>query len=254
MDLHGKVGIVTGSATGIGRAVALALADRGCEVVVNWTRSEDDARQTVAEVEKRGVGALLVRGDVSIDADCRSIVAKALERWNRIDVLVNNAGTTVFVPHKDLEALQDEAWTRIFDVNVKGAFLMSRAAATALRASGRGAIVNVSSTAAMTAGGSSIPYAASKAALNNLTLSLARVFAPEVRVNAVAPGFVDTRWLERGYGDRLEAARSLVKQQTPLRDVGRPEHVAQAVLSLVEGMDWMTGQVVVVDGGHTVRQ
>src|SRR5579884_2368955 len=186
MDVRGKAAIVTGSATGMGRSTALMLAELGCNVVVNYTRSESEARDTAAEVEKRGVEALLVRADVSSDADCRGMVDQALNRWGRLDVLVNNAGTTVFVAHRDLDALTDEMWSRIWDVNVKGAFFMARAAAKPMRAGGQGAIVNIASTAGVRAGGSSIPYAASKAALINLTVSLARVLAPEIRVNCVA--------------------------------------------------------------------
>lgn len=253
MEIRGKVAIVTGSATGMGRSTALMLAERGCNVVVNYTRSETEARETAAEVERRGAQALLVRADVSSDADCRRMVQETLARWGRLDILVNNAGTTVFVPHHDLEALTEEAWDRIFAVNVRGTFYMSRAAAPALRASGQGAIVNIASTAGVRAGGSSIPYAASKAAIINLTVSLARVLAPEVRVNCIAPGFIDTRWLAQGYGERFPAMREAVRQQTPLKDVGRPEHMAQAVVSMITGMDWVTGQTLVVDGGNIIR-
>jgi 3-oxoacyl-[acyl-carrier protein] reductase len=253
MEVRGKVAIVTGSATGMGRSTALMLAERGCNVVVNYTRSEAEARETAAEVERCGAQALLVRADVSSDADCRRMVQETLARWGRLDILVNNAGTTVFVPHHDLEALTEEAWDRIFAVNVRGTFYMSRAAAPALRASGQGAIVNIASTAGVRAGGSSIPYAASKAAIINLTVSLARVLAPEVRVNCIAPGFIDTRWLAQGYGERFAAMCEAVRQQTPLKDVGRPEHMAQAVVSMITGMDWVTGQTLVVDGGNIIR-
>jgi 3-oxoacyl-[acyl-carrier protein] reductase len=253
MDVRGKAAIVTGSATGMGRSTALLLAELGCNVTVNYTRSEQEARDTAAEVEKRGAAALLVRADVSSDADCRRMVQETLDRFGRLDVLVNNAGVTYFIAHRDLEALTEEMWDRIWDVNVKGAFFMTRAAAAALRASGQGAVVMVSSTAGIRGGGSSIPYAASKAALINLTISLARVLAPEVRVNCVAPGFIDTRWLAQGYGERFDAMREAVKQNTPLRDAGRPEHMAQAVVSMITGMDWVTGQTIVVDGGNIIR-
>jgi 3-oxoacyl-[acyl-carrier protein] reductase len=253
MDVRDRVAIVTGSATGAGRAIALRLAALGCHVVVNYTRSEEEARSTALEIEDLGRGALLVRADVSVDADCRRMVTGAIERFGRLDVLVNNAGTTVFVPHENLDALTEEMWDRVFDVNVKGAFFMARAAAAPLRASGQGAIVNISSTAGINSVGSSIPYAASKAALNNLTVSLARVLAPEVRVNCIAPGFIDTRWLAQGYGDRVDALRAAVKRLTPLRDAARPEHVAQAVVSMITGMDWVTGQLLVVDGGFLIR-
>jgi 3-oxoacyl-[acyl-carrier protein] reductase len=252
-DLAGKVAIVTGAATGIGRAVALELATRGAHVVINYAKSESEARETVRAVEQLGAQALLAQGDVANDADCRRVVAEAIAKWNRVDVLVNNAGTTVFVPHAELEALTEDAWDRVFAVNVRGAFQMARAATPALKASGKGAIVNISSTAGSTGVGSSIAYAASKAALDNLTVSLARALAPAIRVNAVAPGFVDTRWLVDGYGEKLDAMRKLVKQQTPLREVTRPENVAQVVASVVIGMDLVTGQIITVDGGYVIR-
>jgi 3-oxoacyl-[acyl-carrier protein] reductase len=253
MEIEGKVAIVTGSATGMGRSTALMLAERGCHVVVNYTRSEAEAEQTAADVEARGAAALLVRADVSSDAECREMVQTTLGRFGRLDVLVNNAGTTYFVPHPDLEGLTEEMWDRILAVNVKGTFFMARAAAAAIRSSGGGAIVNVSSTAGVRAGGSSIAYAASKAAVINLTVSLARALAPEIRVNCVAPGFIDTRWLAQGYGERFEAMREAQRKNTPLRDAGQPEHMAQVVLSTITGMDWVTGQTIVADGGNIIR-
>src|SRR5215203_3079080 len=239
MEIEGKVAIVTGSATGMGRATALMLAERGCNVVVNYTRSQPEAEETAAAVEQAGAQALLVRADVSRDAECGEMVRQTVERFGRLDVLVNNAGTTYFVPHADLEAMTEEMWDRILAVNVKGTFFMSRAAAPAMRAGDGGAIVNVSSTVGVRAGGSSIAYAASKAAVINLTVSLARVLAPEIRVNCVAPGFIDTRWLAQGYGERFEAMREAQKRNTPLRDAGQPEHMAQVVLSTITGMDWV---------------
>jgi 3-oxoacyl-[acyl-carrier protein] reductase len=253
MDLALKAAIVTGAATGIGRETALRLADLGCSVTINYSKSEKEALVTAGDVEKRSVRALAVCGDVANEVDCRRVVEKTVATFGRLDVLVNNAATTVFVPHENLDGLTDEMWDRIFAVNVKGAFQMARAARPHLRASGEGAIVNVSSTAGATGGGSSIPYAASKAALETLTVSLARVFAPEVRVNCVAPGFTDTAWLSRGYGDRIDVIRQQVKRQTPLRDAGRPEHVAQVIISMITSMDWVTGEVVVVDGGFSMR-
>ena len=253
MDVNGKVAIVTGSATGMGRSTALMLAEQGCNVVVNYTRSEEEARQTAAEVEALGARALLMRADVSSDAECREMVRQTVDRFGRLDVLVNNAGTTYFVPHADLEGMTEEMWDRTLAVNVKGTFFMSRAAAGPMREGGQGAIVNISSTAGVRAGGSSIAYAASKAAVINLTVSLARVLAPEIRVNCVAPGFIDTRWLAQGYGERFEAMRENQKQVTPLRDAGQPEHMAQVVVSAITGMDWVTGQTIVADGGNIIR-
>jgi 3-oxoacyl-[acyl-carrier protein] reductase len=249
MELEGKVAIVTGSATGVGRATALALARRGCGVVVNYSRSEAEARQTLAEVEALEVPALLVQCDVSNDQAVRAMVQRTLQELGRVDILVNNAATTYFVPHQDLEGLTEEMWDRILAVNVKGAFFCARAVAAPMKAQGAGAIVNVSSVAGVRGGGSSIAYAASKAALINLTINLARVLAPEVRVNCVAPGFIDTRWLRRGLGDRYEAARERSAANNLLRRVSTPDDIAQVILSLITGADMVTGQTIIVDGG-----
>ncbi len=247
-----RVAIVTGGATGIGRAVALDLAALGYRVAVNYFRSEEEARRTVDTIEAAGSPSLLAQGDVASDADCRRIVDDVQRAWGRIDVLVNNAGYSRAARLGDLDAVAEDDWDRAFAVNVKGAFFMTRACAASLRKS-RGAVVNVSSTAGLSSVGSSIPYAASKAALNNLTVSLARALAPEVRVNAVLPGYVETDWNQRTYGARLDAMRKLVKQQTLLGDVASPENVAQVVRSLVVGMDWVTGERVIVDGGLLVH-
>lgn len=250
MDLQGKTAIVTGSAVGVGRACAVDLARRGVNVVVNYSRSESDAHETVRLVEAAGAAALLVRADVSDDAQARDMVRQAVERFGGLHVLVNNAATTHFVNFADLEGMKAEYWDDIFNVNVKGAFFCARAAAPAMKASGRGAIVNVASVAGVRAIGSSIAYAASKAAVINMTIALARVLGPEVRVNCVAPGFIDTRWLRNGLGDEMfERARQFEAGRAPLKDVCSPEAVSQLVLSLIEGADMVTGQTVVIDGG-----
>lgn len=253
MDIKDKVAIVTGSGTGMGRSTALMLAERGCHVVVNYSESEEDARQTAADVEALGVRSLLVLADVAFDEQCREMVAQTVATFGRLDVLVNNAGATYFVPHDRLDDLTEEMWDRIYAVNVKGTFFMSRAAGHVMQAGEGGCIVNISSTAGLRGGGSSIPYAASKAALNVMTMSLARVLAPKVRVNCVAPGFIDTRWLRRGYGPRFDELREATKHATPLQDAGRPEHMAQVVLSVITAMDWVTGQTIIADGGQTLR-
>jgi 3-oxoacyl-[acyl-carrier protein] reductase len=247
-----RVAVVTGAATGIGRAVAVRLARAGFRVALSYLSSESQARDTIHEIEHNGGEALAVQGDVSRDADCRRMATAVERRWGRVDVLVNNAGFTRAVPAADLDSVSEEDWDRTFAVNVKGAFLMARACATSLRAA-RGCLVNVSSTAGLSSVGSSIAYAASKASLNNLTVSLARALAPHVRVNAVLPGFVDTAWNERTLGRRLPAMRELVSKQALLQRVGQPEHVAQLVCSIVDGMDWVTGQLLVADGGLLAR-
>ena len=241
-----KVALVTGSATGAGRAIALRFAKHGYAIAVNYSRSESDAEATLAEVRKLGVPAILCKCTVADDAQVRAMVERCRVELGGLDVLVNNAGTTHFIPHTDLEAVTDAAWDEIFQVNLKGAFYACRAAMPLLKER-RGCIVNVSSVAGLQGHGSSIPYSASKAAMNCMTQSLARAFAPEVRVNAVAPGPILTRWLE-GHMEHVNKAIA----QTPLQRAATPEDVADAVFFLAAGTSLMTGQVVVVDGGRTM--
>lgn len=252
MSARPQVAIVTGSATGIGRAVALDLARSGLRILVNYLLSESEAYATAAQIEALGAECLVRQADVSSDAQCRRVVDDCTAKWGRIDVLVNNAGFTQPVRLADVESVTEQDWDRTFAVNVKAAFFMARACAPFLRAA-RGCVVNVSSTAGMSSVGSSIAYGASKAALNNLTLSLARALAPEVRVNAVLPGYVETRWNERTYGQRVGAMRKLIKHQSLLEDVAGPERIAQVIASVIRGMDWVTGELIVVDGGLLAR-
>jgi 3-oxoacyl-[acyl-carrier protein] reductase len=241
-----KVALVTGAATGIGRAVALRLAAQGLAVAVNYSRSEAEARDTLEAVQALGVPGLLCRANVADDAAVRAMVEQVRGEWGGLDVLVNNAATTRFIDHADLEAVTDEVWDEIIGVNLRGAFQCIRAAARLLRER-KGAVVNVTSVAGLQGNGSSIPYAASKAALNTMTKSLARVLAPEVRVNAVAPGPVKTRWLA-GHEERV---REYVRQ-TPLGRAAEPDDIADVVVFLALGQTLMTGQVMVVDGGRTM--
>ena len=251
MQIEGKVAVVTGGGTGVGRATALELARGGCSVLVNYSRSKDEAEQTAAEVGALGVRGLAVRADVANDADCRALMDVAMREFGRLDILVNNAGTTAFIKHDDLEAVALEDWERIFKVNVVGPFQCARAARAALLASGNGEIVNVSSVAGLAATGSSIPYCASKAALNNMTISLARVFAPTVRVNAVAPGFITTRWLQDGLGrEAYDAFKKNAEAHVLLQRVCTAEDVAAAILSIITGPDLMTAQVIPLEGGQ----
>lgn len=252
MNVEGKAAVVTGGGTGVGRATALELARRGCAVLVNYSRSKDDAERTASEVRALGVRGIAVQGDVADDAACRAMAEAAVREFGRLDVLVQSAGTTVFVPHSDLESVKDEHWDRIFDVNLKGAFQCARAARPAMLKSGGGEIVNVSSVAGIAAVGSSIPYCASKAALNNLTVALARALAPQIRVNAVAPGFITGRWLEQGLGAAYETVKKAAERRAPLGRVSTPEDVAAAIVALVTGSDMVTGQIVACDGGMLI--
>jgi 3-oxoacyl-[acyl-carrier protein] reductase len=217
--------------------------------LINYTKSKAEAEGTFAAVCDLGVPAVLYQGDVSRDGDCRGMVKAAEKQLGRIDILINNAGTTSFIPHGDLEAVKPEDFTRIMGVNLQGPFQMVRAARGALEASGQGSVVNVSSIAGLRAMGSSIPYCASKAALNNLTVALARALAPKVRVNAVAPGFITGRWLQNGLGEGYEAMLAGNRKRTPMGRVCDPEDVAAAILSLVTGSQLVTGHIMPVEGG-----
>jgi 3-oxoacyl-[acyl-carrier protein] reductase len=252
MNVEGKAAIITGGGTGVGRATALELARRGCAVLVNYSRSKDDAERTAADARAFGVRAAAFHGDVADDRACRAMVESAVSEFGRLDVLVQSAGTTVFVPHPDLEGVKDEDWDRILGVNLKGAFQCARAAKAAMLASGGGEIVNVSSVSGIAAMGSSIPYCASKAALNNLTVALARALAPQIRVNAVAPGFITGRWLEQGLGAAYDVVKQAAERRAPLGRVSTPEDVAAAIVSLITGSDMVTGQILVCDGGMLI--
>ena len=198
MKLTGNVAIVTGSAAGVGAATARLFATKGWNVVVNYSRSEDDAKATQAACEAEGVETLMVKADISDDSECRRLVEETIDKWGRVDALVNNAGTTKYVAHDDLEGLTTEDFERIFRVNVFGVYQMTRAVTPHMKAAGQGAVVNISSIAGVYGQGSSVAYAASKGAVNTMTYSLARALAPEIRVNASCPGFITGRWQEAG--------------------------------------------------------
>ncbi len=249
MQLEGRAAIITGAGTGVGRATALALAEHGCSVVVNYSRSKDAAEAVAAEAAGKGVKALAVQADVAQDADCRRLVDTAAGELGRLDVLVNNAGTTSFIPHTDLEKVTQDDWNTILGVNLVGPFQMSRAAAPTLEAEGGGQVVNVSSVAGVYGTGSSIPYCASKAGLNILTVTLARVLGPEVQVNAVCPGFIDGSWLQGGLGPAFEPVKEAMVGRSLLGAVCTPEDVKDAIFGFLLGSRLVTGEVLVVDGG-----
>src|SRR2546421_5184003 len=250
MDLAGRVAIVTGGGTGIGRSTCIRLAKAGAKaVVVNYSRSVEDAESTAADVQRLGTEAMTHRANIADEAMVKAMIAAAVDAYGQLDLLVNNAGTTHFIPFADLDALTDEVWDDILSVNLKGTFFCCRAAAPELKKT-RGAIVNVASIAAQRASGSSIVYGVSKAGVVQLTRALA--LAPDVRVNSVSPGLVSTRWFSRNFGqDAAAAQEATFAKSTPLQKIASPDDVAQAIVALLES-DVITGQDVVVDGGKNV--
>lgn len=253
MEIAGKVAVVTGSSSGVGRTTAELLAELGAAVVVNYNRGAEAADEVAAGIRSRGGQAIAVQADVRQDADCRRLIQSAVDEFGALHILVNNAGMTHFIAHDDLEAVTDEVWDDIIGANLRGVFNCSRAAAAHMRAAGEGAIVNVSSVAGAGGGGSSIPYAASKAGVNVITKSLARVLGPEIRINTIAPGFIEGRWLRGGLGEQTyEAGRKRLSETAPLRGVATPETCADAIIALIERNIFVTGQTVTVDGGATL--
>ncbi len=250
MDMQGGVAIVTGSSSGVGAASARCLAERGAHLVINYSTNRDGAEETRQACELFGVETRVVQADVAVDEDCRRLVQTAEEAWGRLDALVNNAGTTVFCPHIDLQGLSADDFQRVYAVNTVGAFQMSRAAAPIMQKGGRGCIVMVASIAGIMGIGSSIAYAASKGAMITLTRSLARVLGPEVRVNAVCPGFIQGEWLRKGMGEKTyENSKSYLEATTPLRRTATADLVAEAILYFIEGAALVTGETLMLDGG-----
>lgn len=251
MDATGKVAIVTGSATGVGAEVARQLAALGASVVINYTKSLDEAQAAKAACEALGAKAILVQADVSNNDDCQRMVAETMEAFGRLDFLVNNAGTSKFAAHNDLDALEAEDFHRIYGVNVVGPYQMIRAAQPAMKKSGGGAVVNVSSIAGVKAIGSSVAYCASKAALNNMTVALARALGPDLRINAVCPGLIQTRWLKEGLGEEFYTALvDGVKASNPLKEASTPAEIAEPVVWLLLGAKHVTGETMLVDAGQ----
>jgi 3-oxoacyl-[acyl-carrier protein] reductase len=241
--LNGKTALITGAGTGIGRATALRLAREGVNLTINYSRSENEAQTTQRDCEALGVQSLLYKADVANDGRVRQMMAETITKFGRLDILVNCAGVTDFVDHHDLEGLKEEYWERVMNVNVKGMFFCCRAAADEIRRR-KGCIINITSVAGMTGLGSSIAYAASKAAGISVTKSLARVMAPEARVNGIAPGIVQTRWVA-GQEDHVKR----LGEGTPMGRVATPEDVAEMVYSIIAHAGFVTGQTIVVDGG-----
>jgi 3-oxoacyl-[acyl-carrier protein] reductase len=244
MRLRDKVAVVTGGGTGIGRAICTLFAQEGAAVIVNYSASKDAAEEVVAEIEATGGRAAAWQADVRREAQVKAMFAEVESRWGRLDILVNNAGWSTRVPHAQLDDLTDEIWDRTLDTNLRGAFYCVRAAVPLLKRREGGAIINVASAAAFHASGSSIVYAASKAAMVSMTKSLARALAPHIRVNAVCPGLIHTR-----FAGWPEEAFEHGKKVTPIGRLVTVEEVAQAALFLAADATGVTGDAVIIDGG-----
>jgi 3-oxoacyl-[acyl-carrier protein] reductase len=245
-----KAALVTGGATGIGRSAVLALARAGFDVALNYSSSEAAARETAAEAEKLGVRTLLVRCDVSDEARVRAMLKSVESAFGRLDVLVNNAGTTASWKPRDLETLSLEDWDRVFAVNVRGLFQVTRAAVPLLRSS-QGCVVNTASIVGLRPGPQPLPYAASKAAVVNLTKTLAWNLGPEIRVNAVAPGWMEGDWMKRMLKEKYDELMGKRATATPLKRVVNADDVAETMMSLIQSNRFVTGEVIVVDGGFS---
>ncbi len=245
--LDARVAVVTGGGTGIGRATSIALAREGARVAVNYSRSEEEAFETVEEIEDLGGRAVAVQADVSQLGQVEDMFDRVRAELGLADILVNSAGRTFFIPYDRLEDVTEEIWDGIFAVNVKGIFFCCRAAAAHMMQKGAGSIVNIASISGMTGDGSSVPYASSKGALITLTKALARAYAPEIRVNAISPGVVETRW--------VEAQEDFVRRSietTPLGRNATAEDVAEVALALIASAGFVTGTNIVVDGGRSI--
>jgi NAD(P)-dependent dehydrogenase (short-subunit alcohol dehydrogenase family) len=249
-DFDGKVVLVTGGATGLGAAIAVGAAQRGARaVIVNYSRSRDEAEATAGAVRAAGAEAETVQGDVAVDADCRRI-AEAAARFGRIDALANNAGITRHVAHGNLDGLSAEDFQALFAVNTIGPFQMVRACRSLLEAGAPASVLMTSSIAAVTGIGSSVAYAASKGALNTMTLSLARALAPKIRVNAICPGFIDTRWFAEFSAERAQKIRENIEKTTPLQAASKAEDIAEAALFfLSHSSRHVTGETLMIDAG-----
>ncbi|MBA2682353.1 MAG: SDR family NAD(P)-dependent oxidoreductase [Ktedonobacteraceae bacterium] len=246
MDIKNKVALVTGGGTGIGRATSIMLAERSAIVVVNYSRSQSDAEETVQAIQNAGGRAIALQADVSQDREVREMVDSIVQQFGTVDLLVNNASVTRHIPLADLEAATDDVWDELYGVNVKGMFYCARAVAPLMKQKKQGAIVNVGSIAGLTGSGSSLPYAVSKAAVHGLTKSLAQALAPAIRVCCIAPGAVATRWWA-GQEERMQQ----LSPKLLLQRISTPDDIAKIICAALE-QESMTGQIITVDGGQTL--
>ena len=251
MSTDKPTALVTGASTGIGRSAAIALGRNGYDVVINFSRSEDAAKITARGAKTAGARTLLFRCDVSDDACVRAMIAATEKEFGRLDVLINNAGTTVDIEPKNLEGMNVEDWNRVFNVNVLGLFLVTRAAVPLLKKSSNGCIVNSCSIAGLRPSAQPLPYAASKAAVANLTKTLANALGPQIRVNAVAPGWIEGEWMKRTLAENYQGLMARRAKYTPLKRCCTEDDVADSMLSLILHNRFVTGEIIIVDGGFS---
>ena len=250
MDLKGAVAIVTGSSSGVGAATARLLASKGCHVLVNYAHNKSGAEATAEACQALGVETLVCQADVSDDLACRSMADQAMAKWGKINALVNNAATTKFNPHHQLDGLEKADFFHLYGVNVVGPYQMIRAAEAGMRAAGEASVVNVASIAGVQGIGSSVAYAASKGALLTMTRSLARVMGPEIRINAVCPGFIQGEWLEAGLGqENYQRTLAALEARAPLKKTCTAESVADVIVAFIAGLGIITGEHIILDGG-----
>ncbi len=241
--------LVTGASRGIGAATALGLASAGYDIAVNYRSSAQEAGEVAARCEEFGVGTLVLRADVADEGEVIGMLGDIRSAWGRLDKLVNNAGRTVNVPPSDLEALSMDDWDAVFATNVRGLFQVTRAAVAMLRESDQAAIVNTASVVGLRPGPQPFPYSASKAAVISLTRTLAGALGPEIRVNAVAPGWIEGAWMAEALGGHYEGAMSKRAYKTPLKRVATFDDVSEVIVNLLVSNRFVNGQVIVIDGG-----
>ncbi|MDM5190575.1 glucose 1-dehydrogenase [Bacillus sp. DX4.1] len=246
MDVKDKVVIITGGGTGIGKAVALKLADAGAKVIINYSRSEKEALETVNEIKQRGGTARAIKANVAKEEEVKAMVFQTIQFFGTVDCLVNNASITAQIPMDDLDSVTDQVWDSLFNVNVKGMFHCVKAVVPYMKKQKSGAIVNMGSVAGITGLGSSIPYAATKSAIHTMTKSLAIALAPDIRVNSISPGAVHTKWWSGNEDKMYQLAGSL-----PLNRISTPDDIAEAILFQLT-QESITGQVFTIDNGQTL--
>ncbi len=252
MSNASKVALVTGAASGIGRAIALALAQAGYDLAINYSRSEDEIRKTEALVKQAGRSVTVIRADVSDEAQVEAMIQEFEQAYGgRLDLLVNNAGTTIDTPPNKFDTVSAEDFDRVFNVNVRGTFLVTKHATRLLRGMEQADVINTASIVGLRPGPQPLPYSASKAAIISMTRTLAGALGPKVRVNAIAPGWMEGDWMVRALGDKYEGLMERRAKATPLKRCATAEDVAETVVAIATSMRFVNGQVIVIDGGYS---